>query len=226
MNELPPNPPDETIHSDCPGPASGLPEPGCGLPGRVILVSGPSGAGKSTVVKRLLLESPIPLTPSVSATTRNPREGEIDGRDYYFLSHADFEMKRRNGAFLECMEVYGRGDWYGTLKSVVSAGLNAGNWLILEIDVNGALQVMDQIEDTISFFVHPGSLDELQRRLMARGTDSPEAIKRRLEVAESEMSKRHHYSHEIVNVSLGESVREMCQILTRYQQEMQACSKS
>jgi guanylate kinase len=194
--------------------------------GNVIIVSGPSGAGKSTVVKELLERCPLPLKISVSATTRSPRVGEVDGQDYFFLSKAEFDRKRLAGDFLEYKEVYGRGDWYGTLEAVVSAGRNRGDWLILEIDVEGALAIMQVVPDAISFFVHPGSVDELERRLVARGTDTREAIDRRLEVANSELAQRHHYRHEIINNSLNQSVDTICSILKTYQEETQICSKN
>src|SRR5688572_14577866 len=94
--------------------------------GRLVVISGPSGAGKSTVVRRLLAECPLPLVLSVSATTRKARPGEVDGVNYFFLSREEFSRRREAGEFLECKEVFGRGDWYGTLQSQVSAGLAAG----------------------------------------------------------------------------------------------------
>ncbi len=184
--------------------------------GKLIILSGPSGAGKSTVVKRLLTDCSLPLVLSVSATTRQPRAGEVNGRDYYFVSHDQFAQMRADGEFLECKEVFGRGDWYGTIASQVDRGLDAGKWVILEIDVKGALQVMDLRDDTISFFVHPGSLDELALRLRRRGTDSEEAIRRRLEVAAEELQELHHYQYEIINREVEQSVAEICQLLNQH----------
>ncbi len=108
-----------------------------------------------TVVRELLASCSLPLMLSVSATTRAPRPGEVDGLDYLFLSHAEFARRRNAGEFLECKEVFGRGDWYGTLRQVVDRGLESGKWVILEIDVQGALCVMEQCDNTISLFVHP-----------------------------------------------------------------------
>src|SRR6185436_15710478 len=110
---------------------------------RLVIVSGPAGAGKSTIVRRLLRECSMPLQLSVSATTRPRRPQEADGIDYHFLSHEDFAQRRAAGEFLECKEVFGRGDWYGTLKSEVQSGFAAGNWVILEIDVDGAASVLE-----------------------------------------------------------------------------------
>jgi guanylate kinase len=196
-------------------------------PGRLIIISGPSGAGKSTVVKTLLQRSDLPLELSVSATTRSPRAGEVDGRDYYFLSQAEFARRRLAGEFLECKEVFGRGDWYGTLRSVVGSGLERGKWLILEIDVQGALSIIDS-EDPITIFVHPGSMEALETRLRSRGTEEESAIQRRLEVAREEMSQRHRYRHEVINDDLDRTVENMCKLLKQYQnqREINPCSKN
>ena len=108
-----------------------------GTLGQLIILSGPSGAGKSTVVRRLLDECDLPLKLSISATTRGPRLGEQDGQQYFFMSDEEFQRCREAGEFLECMEVFGLGHWYGTLREQVTTGLKAGNWVILEIDVQG-----------------------------------------------------------------------------------------
>jgi guanylate kinase len=184
--------------------------------GKLIILSGPSGAGKSTVVRHLLTDCSLPLALSVSATTRQPRVGEVDGRDYHFVSHAQFAQMRANGEFLECKEVFGRGDWYGTVAAEVDQGLNSGKWVILEIDVQGALAVMQLRSDTISFFVHPGSLEELAVRLRRRSTDSEEAIRRRLEVAAEELQALKHYQYEIINREVEQSVAEICQLLHQH----------
>jgi guanylate kinase len=182
-------------------------------PGRLVILSGPSGAGKSTVVRELIATCPLPLMLSVSATTRLPRPGEVHGYDYFFITHEEFARRRSAGEFLECKEVFGRGDWYGTLRSVVDDGLAAGKWVILEIDVQGALSVIDQRPDTISLFVHPGSPEELERRLRSRGTDSQQSIARRLQVAAEEMSHAFRYDYVIVNQNVSQSVQQICQLL-------------
>ncbi len=106
-------------------------------PGKLVILSGPSGAGKSTVLTRVLAESDLPLVFSVSATTRSPRQGEETGVQYHFLSHEEFAVKKENREFLECKEVFGQGNWYGTLASEVEKGIAIGNWVVLEIDVQG-----------------------------------------------------------------------------------------
>ena len=195
-------------------------------PGKLVIVSGPSGSGKSTVVQRLLGESELPLVLSVSATTRPPRAGEENGRDYIFLSDEDFQSKRQSGEFLECKEVFGRGYWYGTLRNVVSTGLNQGKWVLLEIDVQGALAVLQGYPQAITIFVHPGSMAELEKRLRNRGTESPESIQRRLDVAAEELALRHHYTHEVINDEIDTTVQQLCKLLVQYQGEKVPCSKN
>lgn len=195
-------------------------------PPRLIIISGPSGAGKSTVTRRLLADCDLPLRLSVSATTRDPRPGEQDGREYHFLTQQRFRELRDQDAFLECKEVFGKGHWYGTLRSEVADGLAAGNWIILEIDVQGAIEVMDHLEtDPISLFIHPGGMDELERRLRDRGTETEAAIQSRLETAAGEMRFVHRYQYEIINGSVDAAVAQVCQIL-RDHQEKHTCSKN
>jgi guanylate kinase len=184
--------------------------------GRLIILSGPSGAGKSTVVRELLASCPLPLELSVSATTRKPRASEVEGRDYHFMTREAFDQLRAEHAFLECKEVFGRGDWYGTPARQVEQGIGNGKWMLLEIDVQGALSVMDKRQDAISFFVHPGSLEELEKRLRSRGTDDEAAIQRRLEVAEQELQALKHYRYEIINREVKQAASEICHTLQQY----------
>jgi guanylate kinase len=150
---------------------------------------------------------------SVSATTRPPRPGERDGVDYHFLSDEEFERRRRAGEFVECFEVFGRGYWYGTLKSEVAPRLAAGKWVVLEIDVQGTLAVLDQYPEAVTIFVETETLEELERRLRGRGTESEEAIQRRLEVARRELALADRYQHRIINRSVERAVAEIEQIL-------------
>ena len=195
-------------------------------PGRLVIISGPSGAGKSTVLRRLLETCPLPLRMSVSATTRAPRPSEQDGSDYHFLSHDEFRRRREAAEFLEWKEVFGRGDFYGTLRKETTAGLKAGNWVVLEIDVEGALAVLEQHPDAITIFLHPGSTSELERRLRSRGTETENSIARRLEVAEREMAALDHYRHEIVNDTVDRAVDEICQVLQSYVGDPSECTKN
>ncbi len=180
---------------------------------KLIVVSGPSGAGKSTLVRRLVEVCDLPIQVSVSVTTRSPREGEVDGRDYHFVSKERFENMMANNAFLECKEVFGRGDWYGTLRKTVDEGLASGKWVLLEIDVQGAMAVLEQCRETISIFVHPGSLEELEHRLRKRGTDAEPAIQRRLEVAAQELLSVPKYHYEVFNHEVDQAAFEICQLL-------------
>jgi guanylate kinase len=184
-------------------------------PGRLVVVSGPSGAGKTTLVAALLARCEVPLAMSVSATTRPPRHGERDGVEYFFLSQEEFAARREAGEFLECCEVFGRGVWYGTLRSEVTPRLAEGKWVLLEIDVQGAREVLRSYPDALTLFVSPGSVVELERRLRGRGTDSQEAIERRLEVARREMAAADQYQFRIVNDSVERAVDEICGILRK-----------
>ena len=182
-------------------------------PGHLVILSGPSGAGKSTVVRELLRTCSLPLMLSVSATTRPPRPGEVDGVDYQFIGQDEFSRRQAADEFLECKEVFGGGHWYGTLRSAVDAGLKAGKWVILEIDVQGALNVLEQRPSTISVFVHPGSQEELERRLRRRGTETEQSIARRLQVAADEMTFISRYDYVVINHEVSETVNQICQLL-------------
>ncbi|MCE9547079.1 MAG: guanylate kinase [Planctomycetia bacterium] len=182
-------------------------------PGKLVVVSGPSGAGKTTVMREVFRRCRRPLVASISATTREPRPGEIDGHDYYFLSPAEFQQKRAAGEFLECCEVFGRGHWYGTLRSEVTPSLEAGKWVVLEIDVEGTLAVLEQYPTALTVFVRPHSLDVLRQRLVDRGTETPAQIERRLEVARRELAYADRYQHQVTNDSLDQAVAELCAIL-------------
>jgi guanylate kinase len=183
--------------------------------GQLIIISGPSGAGKTTLIKRLFEEHPG-LVASVSATTRAPRPGERDGVDYHFLSSEEFARKRAAGEFLECFEVFGRGTWYGTLASEVAPSLAAGKSIVLEIDVQGTLAVLERYPQAVTIFVHPAARDEieqLERRLRARGTESEESIARRLEAARRELALSGRYRYQVVNDDVETAVREICDII-------------
>jgi guanylate kinase len=187
--------------------------------GKLIIVSGPSGAGKSTLLEKVFRQSGLPLEWSVSATTRKPRPGEVEGRDYHFLSSNQFEKKRAAGEFLECFEVYSRGHWYGTLQSEVAPRLEAGNWVVLEIDVEGTMAVFERYPDAITIFVRPSSLEELERRLKARGTESAEDIEQRIKVAGREMESIDFYRHVVINDDVEQATQQLCEILKQYDPE-------
>ena len=184
------------------------------MTGKLVVISGPSGAGKTTLLKRLYASSPVSLITSVSATTRAPRPGEVDGIDYHFLSKDEFARRRERGDFLECFEVYQRGDWYGTLRSEVAPRLAAGKWVVLEIDVQGTLAVLEQYPDAVTIFVRPSSLAELERRLRDRGTESEAALERRLEVARRELASVDRYRYQVVNDDVELALKQLRDILS------------
>ena len=177
-------------------------------------------------MRRLIQQCDLPLRLSISATTRRPRSGEIDGIDYFFMDQEAFDRCREEDGFLECKEVFGLGYWYGTLREQVASGLSRGHWVILEIDVQGALAILDQHElQAISIFLHPGGIEELEHRLRNRKTESEEEICARLETACSEMRYMHRYQYEVVNDSVDNAVDEICQKLMQHK-ENHSCSKS
>ena len=182
-------------------------------PARLVIVSGPSGVGKGTLLKRVFAESELPLVMSVSATTRLPRPGEVDGVHYRFLSPEEFETKRQTGEFLECFEVFGKGTWYGTLRQDVEQGLAAGRWVVLEIDVKGAAAVKRCFPDALTFFVEPKSVDVLKQRLRGRGTETDESLERRLATAMEELNHAGEFEHRIVNDDLDDAVGAFIDIL-------------
>jgi len=179
---------------------------------RVVVLSGPSGSGKTTIVERLLDEPSLKLMKSVSATTRAPRPGERPGDAYYFLSPDEFAARRNRGEFLETAEVYA-GLWYGTLRSEVDRARAAGRWSLLEIDVHGALKVMELHPDAVTIFLKPPSMEICEQRLRARGTETEEIIQRRLRKVAEEMSYAPQYKHQVVNDDVDRAVGEIVRIL-------------
>ena len=184
--------------------------------GKVVIISGPSGVGKGTLVKKLLNESSFPLVLSVSATTRTPRPGEVNGREYWFISRDEFLEKRANGEFLESFEVYEGGALYGTLRETVETQIRQGKWVLLEIDVKGALSVMKELPDSLSIFILPPSLEALRERLLNRGTENGEDLAKRLEQAQEEISYNKYYKERIVNDNLDKAFEELVDTLASY----------
>lgn len=177
--------------------------------GKLIIVSGPSGSGKSTITKIVKDKLNIPL--SISATTRNPRDGEIDGKDYFFLSKEEFKNKIANDEFYEYAEVHG--NYYGTLKKTVEENLDKGLNVILEIDVQGALIAKEKKKDAVLVFFRTKDMDILEKRLRDRKTDSEEVIQTRLKNAETELKYEDKYNYTIINENLDDSIQELIDII-------------
>ena len=189
---------------------------------QIVVLSGPAGSGKTTVVQRLMRESPVPLVMSVSATTRPPRKGEVNGRDYYFISPEEFERRRQAGEFLECAEVHKSGRWYGTLLSELDRARRVGAWPLLEVDVEGALNVMQRFPEAVTIFLSTPSFEEYEERLRVRGTESETEIQRRLQTAHNELQSAVRYRHRVVNDDLDRAVREICGIIAQREAELHA----
>ncbi|MCP3920487.1 MAG: guanylate kinase [bacterium] len=176
--------------------------------GQMLLISGPSGCGKSTICKRLLEDRRVVF--SVSATTRAPRAGEVDGQHYYFLSKEEFRRRVEAGEFIEYAEVYG--NLYGTLRQPMEDVLVSGRTYLIEIDVQGALQLRALGVAGLYVFIAPPSFEELRQRLVGRGSESPEMLERRLRKAEDEYRERVKYDHIVVNDDLERAVTEVTRL--------------
>lgn len=183
--------------------------------GKVIIFSAPSGSGKTTIVHRLLERYPQ-LEFSISATSRAPRGAERDGVDYYFLSQEAFAAAVAEGRFVEWEEVY-KGTCYGTLRSEVERIWQKGHVIVFDVDVLGGINLKRIFgQDACSVFIMPPSVEELRRRLEGRGTDSPEAIDRRVAKAEFELTKAPEFDHTVVNDRLDDAIEETCAILDAF----------
>jgi guanylate kinase len=177
---------------------------------RVFVITGPSGVGKGTLIRGLMERLPQ-LELSVSATTRAPRAGEIDGVDYHFLTREEFDRRVANGEFVEHADYAGRS--YGTLRSELDDRVRAGKPVVLEIEVQGARQVRAAMPEAVQVFIAPPSLDALRARLIGRGTDDAEEVERRLRVAEQELAAQPEFAHVVVNDRLEDALDELTAIV-------------
>ena len=181
--------------------------------GLLFVISAPSGAGKTTLLKRAMARVPG-LSFSVSHTTRAPRKGECEGRDYRFISLAEFERMIEQGKWAEWAKVHG--NYYGTSADDIENHLSAGRDVLLDIDVQGAAQILEHYPDSVSIFIMPPSMDELKARLEKRGTDSRETIKKRLAEAENEIRQKDRYRHVVINDQLEHAIEALIGIIREY----------
>lgn len=180
--------------------------------GKLFVVSAPSGAGKTTLV-RIMLDRFAALSYSISSTTRPMRKNEVHGRDYYFITPQDFEAKIDQGEWLEWAKVHD--NYYGTSKHAVKEALAEGKSILLDIDVQGAAQVMASDMRPVTIFIEPPSMEELKHRLINRDTDSDEVIQKRLINARSELAQKDHYQYCVVNDDLDAAIQTLYDIFRK-----------
>lgn len=179
--------------------------------GVLIVLSGPSGVGKGTVRKALFEEPDVDFQYSISMTTRHPRDGEVDGEDYFFVTRDEFEQKIQYGEMLEYAEYVG--NYYGTPKSFIDDSLAAGKDVLLEIEVQGALQVKEKMPEGAYIFLTPPDLQALKERLIMRGTEQPEVIERRVHAATKEIQMMANYDYAVVNDEVPLAVQRIKDII-------------
>jgi guanylate kinase len=183
--------------------------------GKLIVFSAPSGSGKTTIVKRLL-EKGYPLEFSISACNRLPREGEMHGKDYYFLSTEEFQERIANNELLEWEEVY-QGRFYGTLKSELNRIWGNGKQVLFDVDVVGGSNIKKQFgNQALAIFIQPPSVEELRNRLEGRGTDNQEEIEKRLAKAQEELAYAPNFDHIVVNDNLEEAIAKVEGLLKEF----------
>ena len=185
--------------------------------GLLIIMSGPSGVGKGTVTKEVMKDKSLNLFYSVSMTTRSPRPGEVNGREYYFVSKEEFQKNIDNGNLLEWAEFVG--NRYGTPKDEVDQLRNEGKNVFLEIEINGATQVLSKVKDdrVVSFFLKPPSIEQLENRIRKRKSETEEVIRERLEKGEKEMSMTEAYDYVILNDEIDRAAEEIISIIKEKQ---------
>jgi guanylate kinase len=182
--------------------------------GKLVVISAPSGSGKTTIARAIMQQYPSMLF-SVSATTRAPRSGEVDGRDYFFLAREEFQKRVQQGDLVEWEEIYG--DYYGTLKSEVDRALNRGSVMLFDVDVKGALSIKRTYpDDSLLIFIKPPSFDVLQHRLLNRKTEDEATIKRRLDRVPMELEKGDQFDWQVVNDDLPTAIRKVDEIIREH----------
>lgn len=182
-------------------------------PGSLFIISAPSGAGKTTLCTAVRSHFPDMLY-SISHTTRSPRAGETDGKDYYFMTADAFAQKIESGGWAEWAKVHG--NYYGTSAEFIDQGIRAGRDILLDIDVQGTFKILKRYPDSVTIFIMPPSTDVLRQRLEARGTDRQEIIETRMENARQEMAQSSHYRHIIINDNLETAIHELISLIERH----------
>lgn len=186
---------------------------------KLIVFSAPSGSGKTTIVRHLLNATDLPLSFSISATTREPRPGEIDGKDYYFLTVEAFKKRIAEEAFVEWEEVY-EGVFYGTLKSEIERIWNSGKSVVFDIDVEGGISIKRHFGDqALTIFVQPPSIDDLRKRLEERNTEGPEQLEIRVSKASKELQRAPEFDTILINDQLEAALLKAEQIVAQFLSE-------
>ena len=180
--------------------------------GKILIISAPSGSGKTTILKRVLAETPE-VTYSVSATTRKPRNNEVHGKDYFFVSEEEFLKGIKEGAFVEWEKVYDY--YYGTYKNFIFDIINQGRHILLEIDVKGALNIKSQFPESVSVFIIPPDIETLRQRLQNRKTESEADLKKRLDLAVHELQEKDKFDYRVVNAELDTAVKELHDLILK-----------
>lgn len=179
--------------------------------GLLIILSGPSGVGKGTVREKLFEDATLNLAYSISMTTRSPRPGEKNGREYFFVTKEEFEKKIEEGGLLEHAQFVG--NYYGTPKAYVDQLLSEGKNVLLEIEVQGALQVMDKAPDALTIFLVPPTMEELEKRIRGRRTEEENIVQERLNKAAKEIATKDNYKHVVVNNTVEQAASEIAEII-------------
>lgn len=181
--------------------------------GKLIVISAPSGSGKTTIAKEIMKRNPS-LGFSVSATTRTKRVGEVEGKDYFFLTKEEFRRRVDAGEFVEWEELYG--DYYGTLKSEVDRALGAGRHLLFDVDVKGGLSIKKHYPDALMIFIRPPSFEVLKDRLLKRQTEDDVTLKRRLDRVPMELEMGNRFDRQVMNDELDRAIREVQNLVEQH----------
>jgi len=190
-----------------------MPEGARSVRGRLIVISAPSGSGKTSIAKEIMRRNPS-LTFSVSATTRKKREGEVEGKDYFFLTRDEFKRRVAAGDFVEWEEIYG--DYYGTLRKEVDRALIGGQHIVFDVDVKGGLSIKRQYPETLAVFIQPPDVGTLHDRLVHRRTESEATIARRMQRVPMEMEMGKQFEHQVVNDDLARAIDKVQMIVKTY----------